>query len=392
VHDFLVLIDFRGLQLMLTTIRTGLWALFCCGTVLFTVQRGHAQLIRAPLDSGFARGSSIVMTVDEMLGPQKSRSPKEPIVGPGYPSLWIAEVQFKPLRHRLMDVTDPVTRKTTEELVWYMVYRVIPRDYTELSGESRDDLLNKLQDPNLVPQNRIDEVQGWPLQLPRFVLRTDDDPENQLEYVDEVNLQVQRAVFEREFQRRAASLRLMSSVEAITEVLDPVSVNDPDQLSNAVYGVAIWRNVDPSTDYFTVTMTGFSNAYRIYRDDADELVVEHKVVEQRFGRPGDEFDQRESEFRLMDSARIATNGDLIVIMEGVVSRFSQKNPAPAFVADVRQEIEQKRQQTPNARSELVWPVWKYQSRPAQISVPNFETILRNPRTAAANDAAAENAP
>lgn len=332
------------------------------------------------------------MTVDEMLGPQKSRSPDEPIVGPGYPSLWIAEVQFKPLRYRLMDVTDPVTRQTTEELVWYMVYRVIPRDYTELAGESRDELLNKLQDPNLVPQNRIDEVQGWPLQLPRFVLRTDDDPEKQLEYVDEVNLQVQRAVFEREFQRRAASLRLMSSVEAITEVLDPVSVNDPDQLANAVYGVAIWRNVDPSTDYMTVTMTGFSNAYRIHRNDANELVVEHKVVEQRFGRPGDEFDQRESEFRLMDSARLATNGDLIVVMEGTVSRFSESDPAPAFVADVREEIQQKLQANPNARVELTWPIWKYQRRAAEIDVPDFETILRNPRTAAANEAGADNAP
>ncbi|MEZ6130954.1 MAG: hypothetical protein R3C59_19975 [Planctomycetaceae bacterium] len=350
------------------------------GIVLSMAQTSSAQLIRAPLDSGFARGSSIAVTVDEMLGPQKSRSADEPILGPGYPSLWIAEVQFKPVRNRLMEVVDPITRKSEEELVWYMVYRIIPRDYTELAGDSRDDLLTKLRDPNLVPQNRIDEIQGYPLQLPRFVLRTDDDGNN-TECVDEVNHQVQRAVFEREFQSRAAHLRLLSSTDAITEVLDPVSVNDPDQLANAIYGVAIWRNVDPSTDYFTITMSGFSNAYRIYRNDNDEMVVEQKVIEQRFGRPGDEFEQRESEFRLMDSARLAANGDVIVVMDGTVSRFSEDDPAPAFVDQVRTELKQQRQESPDSAAELTWPKWKYQARPAQISVPKFEQILRNPRVA-----------
>jgi len=288
-----------------------------------------AQLIRAPLDTGFVRTSSIAMSVDEMLGSQKARLAGEPILGPGYPALWIAEVQYKPVRHLFMNVTDPVSRETKRELVWYMIYRVIPRDYTELAGDSRDSLLTKLQNPNLKPDNTIDSPEGFPIQVPRFVLRTDDEGDQKF-YADEVNLQIQRSVFMREFKERSADLRLLNSVQAIFEVTDPVSVNDPDPLEKAVYGVAVWRNVDPKIDYLTVIMSGFSNAYRISTNGAGETVFEHKVIEQKFGRPGDIYNQQESEFRVLGN-----------------------------------------------------PEWHYRQRPANVSVPAFEAILRNVSSTAA---------
>ncbi len=298
-----------------------MWLLVALLSVL--AEQTSAQLIRAPLDTGFVRTSSIAMSVDEMLGSQKTRLAGEPILGPGYPDLWIAEVQYKPVRHLFMNVTDPATRVTKRELVWYMIYRVIPRDYTELAGDSRDSLLTKLQNPKLKPDNVIDSPKGFPLVMPRFVLRSDDAGEQQF-YPDEVNLQIQRSVFRREFRERSAELRLLNSVQAISEVVDPVSVNDPDPLQNATYGVAVWRNVDPRIDYLTVIMSGFSNAYRISRDDAGETIFEHKVIEQKFGRPGDIFNQQESEFRVLGN-----------------------------------------------------PVWHYRQRPASVSVPQFEAILRN---------------
>jgi hypothetical protein len=295
----------------------------------FCAEQASAQLIRAPLDTGFVRTSSISMTVDEMLGSQKARLAGEPILGPGYPALWIAEVQYKPVRHLFMNVTDPVTRETKRELVWYMIYRVLPRDYTELAGDSRDSLLDKLQNPDLKPDNTVDSPEGFPLQVPRFVLRGDDAGEQQF-YADEVNLQIQRSVFRREFKERSAELRLLNSVQAITEVIDPVSVTDPNPLQNAVYGVAVWRNVDPKIDYLTVIMSGFSNAYRITQNDVGETIFEQKVIEQKFGRPGDIYNQQESEFRVLGN-----------------------------------------------------PEWHYRPRQATVSVPQFEAILRNvPSTAA----------
>ncbi|MCA9051661.1 MAG: hypothetical protein KDA89_23145 [Planctomycetaceae bacterium] len=335
---------------------------------------GSAQLIRAPLDSGFSRTSTVAMTVDEMLGSQKTRSDEQPILGPGYPALWIAEVQYKPVRYVRMEVTDPVTGETKPELVWYMVYRVIPRDYTELAGDSRDELLRKLDDPNRQPVNNVDEVVGLPLLRPRFVLHIDDSGEEK-DYADEVNRQIQQKVFLREFRERAAGLTLVNSVEAIQEVGEPVSVLDDDQLRSAVYGVAVWRNVDPKTDYFSVMMSGFTNAYRISRDAAGEMLVEEKVVVQRFGRPGDEFLQDESEFRFIDSAGIRPNGDLVLEIEGTGSVFPPGRPEPAFVSELRERLFS--QDAAGGSQQLSWPTWEYRPRTANLTVPAFEAILRN---------------
>lgn len=322
------------------------------------------------------------MTVDEMLGPQKPRRESEPILGPGYPSLWVAEIQFKPIRHRLMAVTDPETRQVNDELVWYFIYRIIPRDYTELAGENRDGLRAKLENVELKPSNDVDPELVAPLMLPRFVLRGDDDASG-VKYLDEVNLEIQKAVFEREFGKKAAGLNLLNSVTGVQEIPEPVSALDPlvDPLKHALYGVAIWRNVDPDTDYFTVFMSGFSNAYRITRPDAD-LIVEQKVVEQRFGRPGDRYRQQESEFRFMDKARVRPNGNLEVTMEGVVSTFTAGRKAPAFVDQLRNSLEN------SSTGEVRWPHWIYQDRAATLTVPKLERILRHAATS--ESAGAEN--
>ena len=298
----------------------------------------NAQLIRAPLSDGFSRTSSIEMSVDEMLGPRKARQPDEPIVGPGYPHLRIAEVQFKPVRLIRIPVTDPATGQTKNELVWYMPYRVIPRDYTEIAGDGREELLDKLEDPDLDPSNKLDVPRTNPLRLPRFLLVSDDEGDDD-QYVDEINPQIQQAVFQREFARRAPDLRLLNSVEAITELFeeDAVSVNDPDPLANAAYGVAVWRNVDPTTDFFSVYMSGFCNAFRISQAADGSLVVEEKVIHQRFARPGDEIQQEETEFRLIDSDDLDGDG------------------AP----DIR------------------YPRWVYRPRQATIDVPALGTVLRN---------------
>ncbi len=280
---------------------------YCCFrvAVLLTFAMGsidgsaYSQTIRAKLDRGFARSSSVEVTVKEMLGLQVKRGNGESILGPGFPALWIAEVQYKPVRLIRLPVTDPATNKTTTELVWYMVYRVIPRDYTDLTGsaEARINLLKRLRDEAVEPQNRTDGLRAANLMLPRFLLETTDEGAEKL-YVDEVNHQIQKAVFKREFRGDAASLTLLNSVEAISAVGSQVSADDPDALKHALYGVAIWRNVDPETDFFRVVMSGFSNAYRLSATVDGKIQVEDKCIVQKFGRPGDSIDQTESEFHI----------------------------------------------------------------------------------------------
>jgi hypothetical protein len=267
-----------------------------CGN---TPRVAYSQTIQAKLDRGFARTSSIVASVQEMLGTQLDRKDDEPILGPGFPALWMAEIQYKPVRLLRMPVTDPATGNTSPELVWYMIYRVIPRDYTDLAGspEAKAKLLKRLRDEAVAPRNDADAIRADSLLMPRFVLQTTDEGA-QHQYVDEINHQIQRAVFEREFRREAADLKLLNSVAAISAVGAQVAADDPEALSHALYGVAIWRNVDAETDFFRVVMSGFTNAYRLTATEDGKIQVEDRCIVQEFGRPGDRFAQSEREFRV----------------------------------------------------------------------------------------------
>lgn len=269
-----------------------------------TTQVAVSQVIEAPLDRGFARSSSIRMNVEEMLGPRIQRKPGESNYGPGFPALWISEIQYKPVRMVRIPITDPGTKKTGMELVWYMVYRVIPRNYVDLAGDAaaRDSLQRRLNDADVDPQNKEEPIRAESLLMPRFVLQTTDEGAEE-RYVDEVNYQAQKAIFHREFQREAKNLPMLNSIQAIAEVPEPVSVEDKEPLRNARYGVAIWRNVNPKTDFFEVEMTGFTNAYRLTPGQDGKLMIEDKGVIQRFKRPGDQFDQDEEEVRLIGNPR-----------------------------------------------------------------------------------------
>jgi hypothetical protein len=307
--------------------------------VVSGLSTAQAQVIRAPLTDGFTRTSSIAMSVDEMLGIKKNRSANEPIAGPGYPSLFICEIQYKPVRLRRLELPDPKTGEIRKELVRYMVWRAIPRDYTELAGAGKADLERKLADPATDPSNALDPETVLPLRMPRFVLQTEDKSGKVLEtYLDEISVEVQNIVFHREMGRRGLNLKLMNSIEAISEIGDPVPGDDPDALSKAVYGVAVWRNVDPHADFFSVTMSGFSNAYRI-SDTPDGRLLEEKVVVQKFARPGDQFLQEELEFRLIDEGDTDGDGKL----------------------DTR------------------YPAWQYKPRQVQLEIRDLESVLRNAR-------------
>jgi hypothetical protein len=302
-----------------------------------------SQQISAPLDSGFARTSSIDMSVDEMLGSRKTRALTEPILGPGYPELWIGEVQYKPVRLMRLEIRDPKTGVIKQELVRYMVYRMILRDPTELAGAETEELRRKLADPNIDPANTLDPNVTVPLQLPRFVLKTEDNDIQDV-YVDEINLEIQKSVFQREFGRRGLTLKMLNSVEAIAEIGEPVPNNDKDALAKAVYGVAVWRNVNPKADYFSVIMSGFSNAYRISTDGNGKHIVEEKVIVQRFARPGDEFEQDEQEFVFKDDVDIDGDGKI----------------------DIR------------------YPNWQYQVRDAKLNIDHMDEVLRNAKVSFAD--------
>jgi len=320
---------------------SGYWVLTAALFLATVNSSASAQVIQAPLTDGFVRTSSVAMSVDEMLGIRKTRAATEPILGPGYPNLWTGEVQFKPLRLIRLSWTDTRTGKTQQEIVRYLVYRMIRRDYTELAGADKQNLELKLADPNTDPSNALDPDDSRPLQMPRFLLQADEvDGTPVASWQDEVNVSIQNAVFAREMGRRGLSLKLFNSVEGLQEIGEPVAADDPDALQKAVYGVAVWRNVDDKADFFTVYMSGFSNAYRISADAAGNKVVEEKVVIQKFKRPGDEFRQEELEYRLVDDADLDGDGS----------------------------------------KETRYPLWQYRPRRFNAEIPDLDNVLRNIRT------------
>ena len=192
------------------------------------------------------------------------------------PQLWIYETQLKKMRMIRVDVKDPKTGKVSREWIWYLVYRVINRD------------LNRPADSSDTTPVNDNDPQPEEIFMPEFLLATTDGDGPKF-YSDTVLPDVQAEVMRRE---------RISSLKNPIEIIGPVAASSPDgEDDNAIYGVAIWRGVDPKTDNFTLYLSGFSNGYRIGKGPDGEPVRLRKTITQDFWRPGDEFEQDEVEIR-----------------------------------------------------------------------------------------------
>lgn len=220
---------------------------------------GSGTDARPPLIDGFDVRMDAIATNEEILR---------------QPNLWVMEVTFKPMRMRWVNLKDPKTGKTKRELIWYLVYKAVNRP------------LDRRQ-PKLdtVPRN-IQDTPPKPLFVPEFTLVGTDGGERKI-YPDVIIPAAQADILKRE-ARYPRQPRLRNSIELIGEV--PPATPETAKKENAVYGVAMWRGVDPETDFFTVYMSGFSNGYR----KAGGLTY-YKTIMQKYKRPGDRFFQTEAE-------------------------------------------------------------------------------------------------
>ncbi len=208
-------------------------------------------------------------------------------------SLRVMEVQFKPMRMIWVDVTNPKTGERERKEVWYLVYRAIARP-----AEGREDATDS------TPVNLTDPVPAPQQFVPELVITTYDDPEDRvpLQIVQDQYLpEAVRAI--RMIEQRPASQFARRKIEDALSIIrpwpDPVPADAPPEEQDWIYGVATWTGIDPATDFFTVTMRGFSNAYDSSKTGPDGNPQPwRKVIVQDFIRRGDEFDptQREFEF------------------------------------------------------------------------------------------------
>ena len=111
-------------------------------------------------------------------------------------------------------------------------------------------------------------------------------------YADSIIPQAQAAIIRRERQQ------LKNSVEVVAPIPPATAKDEAEQ--PWIYGVAMWRGVDPQTDNFTVFLTGFSSAYRKVTGPDGVDRIERKTIVQEYQRPGDQFDEKEVEFRPVD--------------------------------------------------------------------------------------------
>jgi hypothetical protein len=263
---------------------------------------GAGGSVRGPLTNGFQVRLDPASTNEEILRQDQ---------------LYVMEVTFKPMRMRWVYLTDPRTGVKKREVVWYLVYKAVNRPLDRRADTS-----------NLRPRNVEDPVPRM-MFVPEFTLVATDGGKR-VAYHDVVIPEALADIRKRE-SKPHRRLVLKDSVNVVGPV--PPVTPETAKTDNAVYGVAMWRGVDPDTDFFTVYMSGFSNAFmnraaaerltqpqlaeidvglggkpqeaaamkkdellrRLFPGGAGNGIIYRKTIVQKYQRPGDRFFLTETE-------------------------------------------------------------------------------------------------
>lgn len=237
--------------------------LLTCVLIAGVASSAVAQPSASRLTRGFEATAPAVATAEELA----------------QGDLWVMQVDFKPVRLINVETTDPKTGEKRNELFWYLVYRAVNKS-----------LKAPAQDTGTVPVNNYDPAPGPSLFIPEFSLVTDDDGRQQV-FPDVIVPEAEEAIRRREMRGTDQRNELKNSVG----IVQPV--RPAEEKSGApIYGVAVWRAVDPETDSFKIYAGGFSNGYReVQGPDGKPLILRREIVLD-YWRPGDEFDPNEREF------------------------------------------------------------------------------------------------
>ncbi|MHB8899595.1 MAG: hypothetical protein ACYC6Y_12685 [Thermoguttaceae bacterium] len=194
--------------------------------------------------------------------------------------VWYLHFSFKPIRMVWVDVPQ-ADGHMERRLVWYLLYSVTNRGETLTSAQQPDKTF------------QVTMTQKPVHFIPEFLLRA-EDPEIDREYAESVV---------------PLALPLIEARERVGQPLYN-TVTMPKQeiaVGKTRWGVATWENIDPRVDFFSVFVKGLTNAYRWkdqpqgYRAGQDPLAkgrtFVRKTLKLNFWRPGDEYDETESEIR-----------------------------------------------------------------------------------------------
>jgi hypothetical protein len=204
--------------------------------------------------------------------------------------VWCLEFSFKPLRMIEVDIPQQSGRAVRKQ-IWYMVYRV-RNTGAGLQGEAAPDG-SYTTTPKSTDNLKL---------IPQFILtsheRVDTPGAVRKAYLDRVIPAAMAAIQRREMP----SGTLLNSVQISEQVL-PIEAG---RAEHGVWGVAMWEDVDPELDFFSMYVSGLTNAYR-WRDPdgafqpGDRVgkgrTFARKMLQLNFWRPGDALDPSEREIR-----------------------------------------------------------------------------------------------
>ena len=191
--------------------------------------------------------------------------------------IYCLEFSFKPLRHVYIDVPR-VDGRSQRKLIWYMVYRVRYR-----GGDLRP-ATDKIGDARIY--KRLEAISYDSRRF--FPLAYLTNVATGQKYLDRILPSAKQKIAVRE----QISAPLHNSVE-ISRVKIPRSSDDK---APGVWGILTWEDVDPQTDFATVSVLGLTNAFE-QDGEGDSAPYRRKALELNFFRPGDSINQTADEIR-----------------------------------------------------------------------------------------------
>jgi hypothetical protein len=204
--------------------------------------------------------------------------------------VWGLEFSFKPLRMIEVDIPQDNGRAQRKQ-IWYMVYRV-RNTGAGLKGEVQ-------------PDGSFETIAQSAAKirfLPQFVLSSQDRQGEggavRKAYLDRLVPTAMEAIRQRELPGG----QLLNSVEIGEQEL-PI---EDGRTQRGVWGVAMWEDVDPELDFFSIYVGGLTNAYK-WTDPEGAFQAgdsagrgrkfSRKTLQLNFWRPGDSLDPNEREIR-----------------------------------------------------------------------------------------------
>ena len=203
-------------------------------------------------------------------------------------NVWCLEFAFKP--PRMMNVDVPVAGlKMEQKKIWYLVYRV-----RNTGG--------RMMQENKDTGQRTTKVFDTPVQFfPQFVLETNEGISESdgtiayRAYLDRLVPTAMKAIQQREDPNRP----LLDSVQ--------MSIGEIETDAER-WGVAIWEDIDPRIDFFTIFVRGLTNSMRWRSREDDQNDNNHPAENENeysleslrldFWRPGDDLDESDEEINV----------------------------------------------------------------------------------------------